>query len=103
MGWLSTLERVGDAPYVLPRAKTMRGHADLFLSEALLGGLDEKVLHQVVNAASFPGVTRVVITPDCHPGYGVPIGPVIETEGILLPTAAGYDIGCGMIQLRTSL
>jgi tRNA-splicing ligase RtcB len=103
MGWLSTLDKVGDAHYVLPRAKTMRVHADLFLSEALLGGLDEKVLQQVVNAASFPGVTRVAITPDCHHGFGVPIGAVIETDGILLPTAAGYDIGCGMIQLRTSL
>jgi tRNA-splicing ligase RtcB len=103
MGWVSTLEKVGDAHYVLPRAKTMRVHADLFLSERLVGELDEKVLLQVVNAASFPGVTRVAITPDCHPGYGVPIGAVIETEGILLPTAAGYDIGCGMIQLRTSL
>jgi tRNA-splicing ligase RtcB len=44
-----------------------------------------------------------VITPDCHVGYGVPIGTAIETEGTLLPTAAGYDIGCGMVQLSTSL
>jgi tRNA-splicing ligase RtcB len=33
----------------------------------------------------------------------VPIGTAIETEGTLLPTAAGYDIGCGMVQLSTSL
>jgi tRNA-splicing ligase RtcB len=36
-------------------------------------------------------------------GYGVPIGTVVETDGILLPTAAGYDIGCGMVQLKTTL
>ena len=58
------------------------------------------MFEQVVNAASFPGVTRVAVTPDCHVGYGVPIGTVIETEGVLLPTAAGYDIGCGMVQLQ---
>ncbi len=34
----------------------------------------------------------------------MPIGTAIETEGVLLrPTAAGYDIGCGMVQLETSL
>lgn len=109
MGFKQTVEKVGEGHFVLPRASTMRTHADLFLSEKLLygegpePGLDEKVFTQIVNAASFPGVTRVAITPDCHHGYGVPIGTAVETEGILLPTAAGYDIGCGMVQLRTTL
>lgn len=110
MSWKQTLEKVGEGHYVLPRRKTMRVHADLFLSEKLLygdgaqdTGLEEQVFDQIVNAASFPGVTRVAITPDAHHGFGVPIGTVVETEGILLPTAAGYDIGCGMVQLKTSL
>ncbi len=95
---------------MLPKTKTMRVDADLFLSDKLLygdgadnAGLEEAVFDQVVNAASFPGVTRVAVTPDCHVGYGVPIGTVVETDGILLPTAAGYDIGCGMVQLKTTL
>ena len=110
MSWKQTVEKVSEGHYVLPRRKTMRVHADLFLSEKLLNGqgpgdqgLEESVFDQIVNAASFPGVTRVAITPDCHHGFGVPIGTVVETEGILLPTAAGYDIGCGMVQLKTSL
>jgi tRNA-splicing ligase RtcB len=84
----------------------MQCEAHLFLTESLLfgeEGLDETVLNQVVNACSFPSATRVVLTPDCHVGYGVPIGTAIETEGTLLPTAAGYDIGCGMVQLKTTL
>jgi tRNA-splicing ligase RtcB len=94
---------------VLPKTKLMRCEAHLFLSEQLLfgedggGGVEEEVFAQVVNACTFPGASRVVLTPDCHVGYGVPIGTVIETEGTLLPTAAGYDIGCGMVQLSTSL
>lgn len=109
MSWKSTIEKVGDAHFVLPKRKTMRCDAHLFLSDELLFGTDtepgieEGVFAQVVNAASFPGATRVVLTPDCHVGYGVPIGTAIETEGTLLPTAAGYDIGCGMVQLKTSL
>jgi tRNA-splicing ligase RtcB len=54
-------------------------------------------------AANLPGVTRVAVTPDVHTGYGVPIGIAIETDRTILPTAAGYDIGCGMVQLVTDL
>lgn len=109
MSWKTTLENAGPGHWVLPKRKTMRCDAHLFLSDRLLfgdedeAGLEEEVLAQVVNAASFPGATRVALTPDCHVGYGVPIGTAIETEGTLLPTAAGYDIGCGMVQLSTSL
>lgn len=109
MSWKQTLQQVKAGHWVLPRTKGMRTEAHLFLSEELLfgvdgvGGVEEDVFGQVVNACSFPGATRVVITPDCHVGYGVPIGTAIETEGTLLPTAAGYDIGCGMVQLSTSL
>ncbi|HYO51262.1 RtcB family protein [Archangium sp.] len=110
MSWTQRLEKVAEGHFVLPKTKTMRVDAHLFLSDKLLWGegpelpgLEEGVFDQVVNAASFPGVTRVAVTPDCHLGYGVPIGTVVETEGILLPTAAGYDIGCGMVQLKTTL
>jgi tRNA-splicing ligase RtcB len=109
MGWKETLQKAGEGHYVLPRSKTMRCDAHLFLSERLLwgegtdSGVEEDVVQQVVNACSFPGATKVVLTPDCHVGYGVPIGTAIETEGVLLPTAAGYDIGCGMVQLETTL
>lgn len=109
MSWKQTLEKVADAHYVLPRTKDMKCEAHLFLSDALLfgddggGGVEENVFGQLVNACSFPGAKRVVLTPDCHVGYGVPIGTAIATDGVLLPTAAGYDIGCGMVQLKTSL
>ncbi|MBZ4417559.1 RtcB family protein [Myxococcus sp. RHSTA-1-4] len=110
MSWKQRLEKAAEGHYVLPKTKSMKVDADLFLSDKLLWGegpeepgLEDAVFDQVVNAASFPGVTRVAVTPDCHVGYGVPIGTVVETDGVLLPTAAGYDIGCGMVQLQTSL
>src|SRR4051812_21548481 len=103
MSWKQTLEQAGPGHWVLPRIKTMRCEAHLFLSDKLLADVEEDVFAQVVNACSFPGASRVVLTPDCHVGYGVPIGTAIETEGTLLPTAAGYDIGCGMVQLQTTL
>ncbi len=73
MGLRETIEKVGEGHYVLPKTGAMGTHADLFLSEKLLygdgrdPGLEEAVFAQVVNAASFPGVTRVAVTPDCPP------------------------------------
>jgi tRNA-splicing ligase RtcB len=41
--------------------------------------------------------------PDAHFGYGMPIGGVMATEGVIVPNAVGVDIGCGMCAQRTSL
>lgn len=94
-------EKVGPSHYVLADGVPVPVH--VFLNEELYDASDEGAWEQMVTAASFPGVKRVVVTPDTHLGYGVPIGVVIETEDTLLPTAAGYDIGCGMVQLRSTL
>jgi hypothetical protein len=67
---------------------------DVFLNDKLFEASEDGAWGQVESSAKLPGVKRIVITPDMHTGYGVPIGCVIETEGTLLPTAAGYDIGC---------
>jgi tRNA-splicing ligase RtcB len=41
--------------------------------------------------------------PDCHVGYGMPIGGVMATKEVVIPNAVGVDIGCGMCALQTSL
>ena len=41
--------------------------------------------------------------PDSHQGYGMPIGGVIATDGVVIPNAVGVDIGCGMCAVKTSL
>jgi tRNA-splicing ligase RtcB (3'-phosphate/5'-hydroxy nucleic acid ligase) len=94
-------ERVGPSHYVLSDGVPVPVH--VFLSDELYRASDDNAWEQMVTAASFPGVRRVAVTPDTHVGYGVPIGIVIETEDTLIPTAAGYDIGCGMVQLRSTL
>lgn len=48
-------------------------------------------------------VHRAVFTPDFHRGAGIPVGTVLETEGLVFPRAAGSDIGCGMRLLATDL
>jgi len=78
----------------------------LFLNEALLNDVDDEVYKQIVNATRFAGVKLVVITPDVHLGYGVPVGTTILTDaanGAVAMGPVGYDIGCGMISARSNV
>lgn len=69
-----------------------------------LPDLDDDTLQQAKNLANLPGIhSHVAIMPDAHIGYGMPIGGVAATEGIIIPNAVGVDIGCGMCAMQTSL
>ena len=78
----------------------------MFLTEALLANAEDNLYRQIVNATRFPGVKLVVITPDVHYGYGVPVGCVILTDaenGAVAMGPVGYDIGCGMMSARSEV
>ncbi|HXW76953.1 MAG TPA: RtcB family protein [Candidatus Eremiobacteraceae bacterium] len=77
-----------------------------FLTPALLEAAEDSLRAQVINATAFPGVRLVVITPDVHHGYGVPVGCVILTDvdrGALAMGPVGFDIGCGMMSARSDV
>lgn len=94
-------EKVGDGHYVLKQS--CKVPVDVFLSDALYAASEEEAWAQMVAAANFPGVVKVAVTPDTHTGFGVPIGIVLVTDSTIIPTAAGFDIGCGMVQLKTNI
>ncbi len=78
----------------------------LFLTPALLNDAEDILYRQIVNATRFPGVQMVVITPDTHYGYGVPVGCVLTTDadtGAVAMGPVGYDIGCGMMSARSEV
>ena len=69
-----------------------------------LDDIEPDTLEQAGNLANLPFVYRhVAIMPDAHLGYGMPIGGVMATSGVIIPNAVGVDIGCGMGAVRTSL
>jgi tRNA-splicing ligase RtcB len=78
--------------------------ADEELLEDALGDLS---VTQAVNVACLPGlVGQVVVMPDVHQGYGMPIGGVMaarSTDGIISPGAVGYDINCGVRVLASQI
>ena len=65
---------------------------------------EEGAVNQARNLAKLPFVFKqVCLMPDTHQGYGMPIGGVIATKGVIIPNAVGVDIGCGMCAVKTSL
>jgi tRNA-splicing ligase RtcB len=85
------------------RYRTEHGEVRIFMTEALFQDVEESLFPQIQNARRFPGVADVVITPDAHHGYGVPVGCVMATRGTLAMGPVGYDIGCGMAALRSQV
>lgn len=69
-----------------------------------LDDLEEGALAQAKNLANLPfAFKHIPLMPDSHQGYGMPIGSILATEGVVVPNAVGVDIGCGMCALRTEL
>jgi len=65
---------------------------------------EEGAVQQAMNLSSLPFMFKqVCLMPDVHQGYGMPIGGVIATKGVVIPNAVGVDIGCGMCAVKTSL
>lgn len=66
--------------------------------------VDPEAMRQAIDLACHPKTLRhVALMPDCHVGYGMPIGGVIACDNAVIPNAVGVDIGCGMCAVRTSL
>jgi tRNA-splicing ligase RtcB (3'-phosphate/5'-hydroxy nucleic acid ligase) len=87
----------GDGYYELHTEDTGDTPVRLFLTKQLLDDAEDILYRQIVNATRFPGVRMVVITPDTHYGYGVPVGCVLITDaeaGAVAMGPVGYDIGC---------
>ena len=69
-----------------------------------LEDLEPGALAQAKNLANLPfAFKHIAIMPDSHQGYGMPIGSVLATKGVVIPNAVGVDIGCGMCAMRTGL
>lgn len=64
--------------------------------------IEEGALEQAKNLSKLPFVFKhIALMPDCHQGYGMPIGGVIATKDVIIPNAVGVDIGCGVGLIET--
>jgi tRNA-splicing ligase RtcB (3'-phosphate/5'-hydroxy nucleic acid ligase) len=97
------LRRISEYVWEIPTSynPAMRVPVHVFADDALIeDALGDASLTQAVNVASLPGlVDKVVVMPDVHQGYGMPIGGVMASalpSGVISPGAIGYDINCGV-------
>jgi len=76
--------------------KGMRVPARLILTPALKQGIEQRVVDQITNVATLPGIQKYALAlPDAHAGYGFPIGGVAAMdmeEGVISPGGVGFDI-----------
>ncbi|MGI6640430.1 MAG: RtcB family protein [Limnochordia bacterium] len=69
-----------------------------------VGDLDEGTMQQATNLSNLPFVFKhVALMPDCHSGFGMPIGGVLPTTDVIIPNAVGVDIGCGIAFVSTNI
>lgn len=105
---MSRANQAGEFIWEIPKTGAMRVPGRIYASRAMIGSIErERVAQQVANVACLPGIVGASLAmPDCHLGYGAPIGGVAATDartGVVSPGLVGYDISCGMRLLRTEL
>src|SRR5512136_1294851 len=105
---LNRLARKSDTEWWIPPAGKMRVPGVIFGLEHLVQEMDDKVLEQVTNVATLPGIVKASFAmPDAHWGYGFPIGGVAafdpEQGGIISAGGVGFDVSCGVRTLLTGL
>jgi len=65
---------------------------------------EQGAIDQAMNLARLPfAFKQICLMPDTHSGYGMPIGGVLATDGVIIPYAVGYDVGCSVGAVKTSL
>jgi len=104
------VEQLGNCRWRLPRDENRGMLTDgmVYADDKLFEDLrNDPALWQVANVACMPGIVgNSMAMPDCHYGYGFPIGGVAATdveEGVISPGGVGYDINCGVRLMRTNL
>ena len=69
-----------------------------------LDNVEDGAMEQINNISRLPFAFRhIAIMPDCHQGYGMPIGGVLATKDYIIPNAVGVDISCGMRAVKTNM
>ena len=98
-------KKVGTNRYQLEKLSSMKADAVFYANEKILQDIqDDLSLQQLAEAASLPKVISPVIgMPDIHQGFGLPIGGIMATEGLISVGAVGMDINCGVRLLTSSL
>ncbi|HEX3047878.1 MAG TPA: RtcB family protein [Bacillota bacterium] len=88
--------------FVIYQQENQRVPVKVWLKEQ--SELEPECQGQAMHLANLPfAFKHVALMPDTHTGYGMPIGGVLATDGVIIPNAVGVDIGCGMGFVHTNI
>src|SRR5262249_3089998 len=93
----------GEAIAILPVAEGKVSPVTVIGTEAIRKTFDDACLQQAINSRLAPGVSRLVLNPDAHVGYGAPIGCAMASATHIYPGPVGVDIKCSMSLLQLDL
>lgn len=66
--------------------------------------VEKEALKQAENLANLPfAYKHIALMADVHVGFGMPIGGVLASDGVIIPNAVGVDIGCGIMAVKTDV
>lgn len=65
--------------------------------------IEQSAQKQIFDNLKDERLMQMAIMPDVHTGYDLPIGGVALVDGHVSPSYVGYDIGCGMCAINTSV
>jgi len=69
----------------------------------MFGEPEPAVIEQILRCQAVEENAPAVLCGDAHLGYSMPIGGVVGYEGLVSPSAVGYDIACGNCAVRTDM
>jgi len=105
---MSRVERRAACEWVVPKTGAMNVPGVIYADRALVEAMDDKVLEQVTNVATLPGIVEASYAmPDAHWGYGFPIGGVAAFDadkgGVVSAGGVGFDVSCGVRLMLTGV
>ncbi len=102
------LKKISDYEFRIDKVGAMKVPVVIYASEKLLQSMkQDETFKQAMNVATLPGlINHVILCPDAHMGYGMPIGGVVAFDlkkGVISPGMVGFDINCGVRLLATNI
>ena len=102
------IKKINDNIWQIEKTGQMKVPVIIYASEILLKKIKEdSTFKQAINVATLSGlINNVILCPDSHMGYAMPIGGVAAFDlekGVISPGCIGFDIDCSVRLLRTNL
>jgi len=101
------LKKIKNYVFEFEKTGKMNVPAIFIGTNKIVEGIEKGVFDQISNVSSLPGILKSSFCmPDCHVGYGFPVGGVAGFDlkkGIISPGGIGFDINCGVRLIKTNL